>query len=133
MTVNLYPVGHRTRTRLALSLTIGVAALLLAACATTPPPTAQMAVANSALSHAVGAGAVELAPAEMAMARDKMVRANQALLDRDNDTALALAQQAQLDAQVGEAKAESIKANKSAVAMQESSRALREEMARKSQ
>jgi hypothetical protein len=116
-----------------LGITVSVVALLLGACASTPPPTAQLAVANSALTHAVGAGAVELAPAEMAMARDKMSRANQAMLVKDHDTALAMAEQAQLDAQLAEAKTEAIKAKKSAVAIQESSRALREEMARKGQ
>jgi Domain of unknown function (DUF4398) len=107
------------------------ALLLLAACASTPPPTSQMAVANAALAHAVAAGSVEYAPTEMAMARDKMNQANLALAARDHDRALALAQQATLDAQVAEAKAESQKAGKSAVALQEAARALREEMARK--
>jgi hypothetical protein len=130
---NLEPMGQRSRTRLALGITVSVVALLLGACASTPPPTAQMAVASSALTHAAGAGAAELAPAEMAMARDKMARANQAMLVKDHDTALALAEQAQLDALLAEAKAESIKAQKAAVAMQEASRALREEMARKAQ
>jgi hypothetical protein len=125
--------AHRIRTRTSLVLALGLGSLLLGACASTPPPTAQMAVANSALSHAVGAGAVELAPTEMALARDKMARANQALKDKDNDGARVLAEQAQLDAQLGEAKAEAIKAQKAATAMQEASRALREEMARKAQ
>jgi hypothetical protein len=125
------PAPRRSALGLALSASFGAAALMLAACATTPPPTAQMAVSNAALAHAVGAGSVEFAPAEMAMARDKMSRANLALAAKDNDTALALAQQAQLDAQLAEAKTESAKAGKSAQALDEASRALREEMARK--
>jgi hypothetical protein len=124
---------RRTRASAVLGLTLGLSALLLGACASTPPPTAQMAVANAAVSHAVGAGAVELAPAEMALARDKMNRANQAMKDKDHDGARALAEQAQLDAQLAEAKAEGIKAQKAATAMQEASRALREEMGRKAQ
>jgi Domain of unknown function (DUF4398) len=107
------------------------ALLVLGACATTPPPTSEMAVANAALAHAVAAGSVEFAPTEMATARDKMNRANLALAARNNDSALALAQQATLDAQLAEAKAESEKAHKSAVALQDAARALREEMARK--
>jgi hypothetical protein len=125
------PAPHRSALGLALSASFGAAVLMLAACATTPPPTAQMAVSNAALAHAVGAGAVEFAPTEMAMARDKMSRANLALASKDNDAALALAQQAQLDAQLAEAKTESAKAGKSAQALDEASRALREEMARK--
>jgi len=111
--------------------TLSAALLALAACATTPPPTSQIAVANAALAHAVAAGSVEYAPAEMALARDKMTRANGALAAGKNDEALTLAQQVALDAQVAEAKAESEKARKSAVALQDAARALREEMARK--
>jgi hypothetical protein len=59
-----------------------------------------------------------------------MVRANQAMAAKDYPTALTLSQQAQLDAQLAEAKTESAKAGKSAQALQEASRALREEMAR---
>jgi hypothetical protein len=118
-------------TRSTLGAALGAVTLVLAACATTPPPTDQMALANAALAHAAGAGSGELAPTEMAMARDKMVRANQAMATKDYDTALSLSQQVQLDAQVAEARAESVKAGKSAVALQEASRAMREEMDRK--
>jgi len=122
---------RRRGARAALGLSLIGAVLALGACATAaPPPTSQMAVTNAALAHAVGAGSVELAPVEMAMARDKMSRANLALAADKNDEALALAQQAQLDAQLAEAKAEAAKARKSAVALQEANRALREEMAR---
>lgn len=124
----------RTSRSFKLAAASVIAVLTLAACATkAPPPTEQMAVANAALAHAVGAGGAEFAPTEMAMARDKMNRANLAMASKDNDTALALAQQAQLDAQLAEAKAEAVKARKSAVALQEASRVLREEMARKAQ
>lgn len=109
-----------------------VAALgLLGACASTPAPTNQMAVSNAALAHAVAAGSAQYAPREMALARDKMARANLAIVAKDNDTALALAQQAQLDAQLAESKAESAKARQSAEALDEATRVLREEMNRK--
>lgn len=110
---------------------IGTAVLALSACASTPPPpTAQMAVATAAVAHAAAAGSAEYAPAELAMARDKMGRANVALAAKDHEGALRLAQQAQLDAQLAEAKTEAEKARKAAVAMQDAGRALREEMAR---
>jgi hypothetical protein len=121
--------GHRTPEPRALAVLAAV--LVLGACASTPAPVAQMAVSNAALAHAVSAGSVEAAPTEMAMARDKMARANLALAAKDNDTALALAQEAQLDAQLAEAKTEAVKARSSAVALQEASRALHEEMGRK--
>ena len=69
--------------------------LALAACATSEPPTDQVAVTNAALAHAVAAGSVEFAPTEIALARDKMVRANAAMVAKDHDGARALAQQAQ--------------------------------------
>jgi hypothetical protein len=107
--------------------------VLMTACASTPPPTEQMAVANAALADAVSAGSPELASAEMTTAREKMARANQAMATKDHDLALSLAQQAQVDAQLAVAKAQSVKARKSVEALQEASRALREEMARKPQ
>lgn len=110
---------------------LGGAVLALAACASSPPPTAQMAVANAALAHAVSAGAVEFAPIDMAQAREKMTRANVALAAKDHDAALALAQQVQVDAQLAEAKAESAKARKASAALEQADRALSEEMKRK--
>lgn len=112
------------------ALALGGALMALVACASTPPPTAEVAVANAALAHAVAAGGPEFAPTEMSMAREKMGRAQQALAARDHPVALVLAQQVTLDAQLAEAKAESEKARRSAAALQEAARALREEMAR---
>lgn len=91
---------------------------------------AQMAVSQAALAHAMEAGGIEFAPVQMTMARDKMSRANAALAAEDHSTALTLAQQAQVDAQVAAAMADAAKARKSQLAVQEASRALREEMAR---
>jgi hypothetical protein len=107
--------------------------LLLAACASTPPPTEQLAVARAALTHAAGAGASEAAPAEMASARQKLDRASAALVAKDNDLALSLSQQAQVDAQLAEAKAHARKAGQAATAMNDANRALAEELARKTQ
>lgn len=119
-----------------MSLTLGTAlgatlAALVACASPTPPPTEQMAVSMAAMARAEGAGGAELAPTEMTMARDKMARAHKAMAAKDYDTALALSQQAQLDAQLADAKAEAAKAAKSATALAEASRVLREEMARK--
>ena len=107
-------------------------ALALAACASTPPPpNEQMAVSTAAVAHAVAAGGPEYAPVEMRLARDKLQRATVALTVKDNAGAQSLAEQAQLDAQLAEAKAESAKARKAAEALQEGSRVLREELDRK--
>ena len=65
------------------------AALALAACASTPPPKEQLAVANSAVDQAASNAAD--APAELAAARDKLTRANAAMAAKDYVAARQLA------------------------------------------
>jgi hypothetical protein len=115
---------------------IGVVVLLAAsifvvACATTPPPTEQMALAGAAVSRATNAGGGEVAPAEMQSARQKLENARLAMAAADNDKALLLAQEAQVDAQLAEVKARSSTARKAAEELQEGVRVLREEIYRK--
>ena len=55
---------------------------LLAACASPPPPTEQMAVGKAAVERATGPAAAE-APAELAAARDKLASANAAYAKKD--------------------------------------------------
>lgn len=111
---------------------LAVVAFGLGACATPPPPpNEQMAVSAAAIQNAVAAGAAELAPAELSVARDKMNRATQAAAAGEPVRAMSLAQQAQADAKLAEAKAESAKSKKAADALDDAARALREEMARK--
>ena len=121
-----------TRQRLLMSAA-PAAILVLAACAGTPPPTAQLAVSTAAVANATAAGSTELAPVEMTTARQKLDRANLAMAAKDYPLALALALQSQLDAPLTEAKARSTQAGKAAAELQEASRALREEIARKTQ
>jgi hypothetical protein len=109
----------------------GLSLTLLACASSTPAPTAQVAVSTEAVANAAGAGATELAPVEMKMARDKLDRARLAMTAKDYDAALSLAQEAQVDAGVAQAKAQSVKARKAAETVREDSRALSEEMDRK--
>jgi hypothetical protein len=111
----------------------GLAALLLAGCASEKTPaTADVAVSRAAVDSATSSGAPELAPAEMNSARDKMMRANQALAAKDYATARDLATQAQADARLAQSKANSAKATAAADALQENIRVLREELDRAS-
>lgn len=110
---------------------LAVASALLMGCASTPPPTAQVAVSTAAVANAVSAGGPELAPAEMKIAQDKLDRANAAMQAKNYDSALALAQEAQVDAGLAQAKAQSVKSRKAAEAVREDSRALTEELDRK--
>lgn len=111
---------------------IGLAAAIVAGCASVPAPTEQIAVSNAAVANAVGAGGPEFAPAEMRAAQDKLSRANQAMAAKDYERARWLAEEAQVDAQLAVTKARSAKAQKAAYALQEDSRVLREELNRKS-
>ncbi|WP_377701163.1 DUF4398 domain-containing protein [Pseudoduganella sp. UC29_71] len=109
----------------------GLALLVLAGCASQKTPaTADVAVSRAAVDSATSAGAAELAPAEMTSAREKMLRANQALAAKDYQAARDLANQAQADARLAQSKANSAKATAAADALQENIRVLREELDR---
>jgi multidrug efflux pump subunit AcrA (membrane-fusion protein) len=109
---------------------LGALVLSLSACAGVPVPTEQMNASNAALARAVSAGSPELAPAETTAARDKMNRGQSAIDAKDNERALQLAQQAEVDAQLAEARAGAVKARRASEAMLESNRVLRDEMNR---
>ena len=113
-------------------LAIAVASLALAGCASTPAPTEQMAVSKSAIANAASAGGGEYASIEMRSAQDKMDRANAAIAKEDFESAHWLAEEAQVDARLAEKKAQSAKARKAALVMNEDLRVLREELTRKS-
>ncbi len=119
------------KTNTATLLSLACSAALVAACASTPAPTEQMAVSKSAIANAVSAGGPEYAAVEMKSAQDKMDGANRAMAKEDYDVARALAEQAQTDARLAEQKAHSAKAQKAAAVMQDDIRVLREELNRK--
>jgi hypothetical protein len=111
---------------------IGCAVVVLAGCASVPPPTEQMAVSKAAVASASSAGGVEYASVEMRSAQEKMDRANRAMGKEDYEEARRLAVEAQVDARLAEKKALSAKAQKAAAVTQDDIRVLREEIDRKS-
>ncbi len=118
-------------TRLGLPALLIGTLVLISACASTPPPTEQMAVSDAAVARASTAGGGEAAPADMQMARQKLDRAKVAMKAEDYDLARSLSEEAQVDAQLAEAKAGSTKARKAADELREGVRVLREELDRK--
>ncbi|MBK7658578.1 MAG: DUF4398 domain-containing protein [Betaproteobacteria bacterium] len=126
MNTTLRPPNPRTL------LAIAAASLAVAGCASVPAPTEQMAVSKSAIANAASAGGGEYASIEMRSAQDKMDRANAALAKEDFESARWLAEEAQVDARLAEKKAQSAKARKAALVMNEDLRVLREEINRKS-
>jgi hypothetical protein len=111
---------------------IACAAVVVAGCASIPPPTEQMAVSRSALANAVSAGSTEYAPAEMRAAQEKMERAGRAMEKEEYESARRLAEEAEADARLAEKKSQSAKAQKAASVTQDDIRVLREEINRKS-
>jgi hypothetical protein len=113
----------------------GCAAIVmtLAACATTNPlADERIAVAKASVQHAEESGAPELAPVELAAARDKLARAEKANTDRQGLPATQLADQANADAQLAEATARQQRSHKAAMEFDASMLALRQESMRTS-
>jgi hypothetical protein len=107
--------------------------MTLAACATTNPlADERIAVAKASVQHAEESGAPELAPVELAAARDKLARAEKANTDRQGLPATQLADQANADAQLAEATARQQRSHKAAMEFDASMLALRQESMRTS-
>lgn len=119
-----------------LKLMAGAAVLLgLGACASPQkaPAAAEVAVSQNAVENAVQAGAAEVAPDDVTRAREKMLKANQALQAKDYKLARDLAVQAEADAKLAQSKANSAKATAAANALDADLRALRQEVDRAQQ
>ena len=133
---NYYPLKpHQMMPRIYASRIIitVVAAILMAGCASTPPPTEQMAISRAAVSNASSAGANEFAPLLLKSAMEKMDGAERAMAEKKYVLARQLAEQAQVDAKLAETTARSVQAQKAADALQEDRRVLRQELERKSE
>lgn len=125
------PRANPRRRPFAIALTTSVATLAAACTTPVPPPSEQIAAATAAIVHAAGSGGNELAPQYMQMARSKLQRANAASTVKAYPMAVALAEEARVDAQLAEARAEAIKARQTADAAREGNRVLSEEIERK--
>jgi Domain of unknown function (DUF4398) len=81
-----------------------LSALLLAACAITPPPMTQLTAADGAVRQARAADAQTYAPVELRFAEDKLSRARSAADAEEYSLAIELAAQAQVDGELAKAK-----------------------------
>ena len=108
------------------------APLALASCASQPPvPSEQLAVSKTAVEQAQRAQAGDYAPIELKQAQDKLNLAQAAVQKEDYVTAGRLAKQAEVDARLAETKAHSARAQNAVAALNESIRALRQEIERR--
>jgi Domain of unknown function (DUF4398) len=86
-------------------LRVGLILGALAACSNAPAPVGEMSAAQTAVTAAEGAEAAQYAPSDLDRARDKLIRAQAAMQDEDNEEARRLAEEALVDARLAEAKA----------------------------
>jgi hypothetical protein len=105
------------------------AALMLGSCASIPPPLAEIARSDAAISAAQQANATDYAPLELGSAQQKLKHARAAMAAEDYITARRLAEQAEVEAQLAQAKSQSATAQQSLQQVRESIRVLREQLA----
>lgn len=122
------PASHSLHRLVAIAMPL----VFVVGCSSVPPPTEAMALARAAVDQAQASDAPELAPVELNEARAKLTRATQALDAKEYEQARRLAQGAEADAQLAQARARSAKSGKAVAELQESIRVLREELNRKS-
>lgn len=109
-----------------------LAAVALAACSSTPPPNEEMAVGRATLQRVSAAPNVAAdAPVELQRARDKWVQAEKAMTNKDYVQARRLATEAAADARLAESKADAATSAASLKQVQDSIRALDEEINRR--
>jgi hypothetical protein len=114
-------------------LAIGLAGvLILGGCASTPPPTASLVAARTAIGDAEKAGAGRFAQPELSEARDKLTAANSEVGKSNMIDAEQLANEARVEADLAAAKTEQAKAIAVNDEMKQSNAALIDEMQRKS-
>ena len=110
------------------SVFVACAVLALAACASTPEPKEQMAVANSAVDQATGNAAE--APNELSTARDKLARANVAMAKKEFVLARQLAEEAAADAALAQATARSARSSRALTEVRQSIQQLQTQLNR---
>ena len=108
-----------------------VVTVLMAGCASVPPPTAQIAVAKVEVNNAMSAGSNEYAPVQLKTAMDELNAAEKANAAEDYEQARTMAERAEVDAKLAAATSNSAKAQKAAEAVKADAKVLRHEIDRK--
>ncbi|KTB91375.1 chromosome partitioning protein ParA [Pseudomonas syringae ICMP 11293] len=107
-------------------IVLATACALVSGCAGNPP-SAEIAVSQSAVNSAVDAGGTEYSAVAMKSAQDKLKSAQVAVQDEDYERARILAEQAEWDARLAERQAMAVKANKILQDARQGARELRDE------
>ena len=106
----------------------GLLAAAVMGCASTPPPTAELAAAESAVREAERASAADFAPVELGFARDKLAAAQAASEAREHARAKVAAAQALVDAELALVKSRAAQARAEVQRRSEENSALRREL-----
>lgn len=104
--------------------------ILAGACASTKPPTDQVARSQAAINQAEQVGARNYAPLEIREAKKKLNQARDLIERKKYEQAQRMADQAAVDAELAETKTLSEKAQKAVRELRESIKILKEEIAR---
>ena len=108
------------------------AVMVIASCASVPPPVEQMAVTRTTVERVSSApSAVDSAPVELSQARDKLARAERAMNDKDYVTARRLSAEAEADARVAESRASAMRGERALKEIRDSIRSLQDEINRR--
>lgn len=113
-----------------LLLPATLAALVLAGCASAPPAAPAIAAGAASIDAARSAGAGELATVDIDNARNKLERARTLARSGDQKSALRLAEQADVDAQLARTRASSERSRRAVGEVEASLQTLRDELAR---
>jgi len=124
---------RNSRLHFSAAILVGVGgALLLAACASTPPPTLALRAAEQAIATADRARIADAASPELSEARDKYNAAQAAVHEQKMIEAKQLALESRADAELASAKFESTKAQAVNDEIKHSTSMLAQEMQRNS-
>lgn len=118
---------HRRRW---VSTSLICSVLAIAGCSSARPPVAPIAQAELAVRQAEESKASLHAPSELRVAREKLMGAQQAVAEDEYEDARRLAEQAIVDAQLAQEKAEAIEESQNAHEVRETTDALRREAQR---
>jgi hypothetical protein len=124
-------VWGRERSGIPCAAAVGLAAIVgLAACASGDKPEREIGAAQVAISQAESANASLFAPAELHQARQKLEQAQHAVRDDEYERAKQLADEATVDAQLAQAKAQDDASKQSLEEMQRNIEAIRSQSER---
>jgi hypothetical protein len=99
-------------TRVAAPLLLLITAATLSACASAPKPSDAISLSKDAVNRAVSAGATQYAPLQMKTAQDKMFLMERAIGEKKYVKVKELAEQIQVDANLAERIATTVKVQK---------------------